>query len=338
MIQTLSEKGTQIWYADDASAIGELDKIRSWFDKLMKIGPAFGYFPEPTKSLLVVKEPLISQANALFSDLGIKIATSGRLLGSVVGDHEGTESFVTNKVNEWSGHIRKLSSIAHTQPQAAYIALIKSLQCEWNFLQRVVPDCGTLFTNIENTICDHFLPALFGSECTQNERKLYALPLRMGGLNIGNPTSSTTPAYHTSRKATLLLANAIKGSDQFTPSEHIENVHNAISESRKQKTESGQATFNSVINEFDTKQRRSIYRSKDSLSSWLNVLPIEKDHFDLSANEFRDALSLRYAKPLLQLPSTCDGCGELFFNHPCPRLQEGRFSNSTPQRSPRHHP
>ena len=50
----------------------------------------------------------------------------------------------------------------------------------------------------------------------------------------------------------------------------------------------------------------------DSLSSRLNVLPIEKDHFDLYANEFRDALSLRYSKPLQQLPSICDGCGDLF--------------------------
>ena len=35
-------------------------------------------------------------------------------------------------------------------------------------------------------------------------------------------------------------------------------------------------------------------------------------HFDLSAQEFRDALALRYKKPLLCVPSTCDGSGAPF--------------------------
>ena len=37
-----------------------------------------------------------------------------------------------------------------------------------------------------------------------------------------------------------------------------------------------------------------------------------KDQFDLSAQEFRDALALHYHKPLLSLPGTCDGCGATF--------------------------
>ena len=48
------------------------------------------------------------------------------------------------------------------------------------------------------------------------------------------------------------------------------------------------------------------------MSSWLNVLPIAKHHFDLSDREFRDALSIHYRKPLLFLPTNCDGCGAPF--------------------------
>ena len=52
------------------------------------------------------------------------------------------------------------------------------------------------------------------------------------------------------------------------------------------------------------------------MSSWLTVVPISKEHFDLSAFEFRDGLSLRYAKQLIELPPTCDGCGSEFtVNH-----------------------
>ena len=32
-------------------------------------------------------------------------------------------------------------------------------------------------------------------------------------------------------------------------------------------------------------------------------------HFDLSPLEFRDALSLRYGRPMVRMPPVCDGCG-----------------------------
>ena len=60
-------------------------------------------------------------------------------------------------------------------------------------------------------------------------------------------------------------------------------------------------------------QQRAILRAKDgNISSWLSVLPLARSQFDLSAQEFRDGLALRYRKPLLSLPSVCDGCGTLF--------------------------
>ena len=42
------------------------------------------------------------------------------------------------------------------------------------------------------------------------------------------------------------------------------------------------------------------------------MVPLEIHHFDLSPQEFRDALALRYRKPLLDLPPLCDSCGAPF--------------------------
>jgi hypothetical protein len=40
----------QLWFADDSSVIGNIDSIRIWFNKLISIGPLYGYYPEPSKS------------------------------------------------------------------------------------------------------------------------------------------------------------------------------------------------------------------------------------------------------------------------------------------------
>jgi len=47
---------TQLWYADGASAGGTLLELHDWFNLLLSHGPAFGYYPEPTKSFIVVNE------------------------------------------------------------------------------------------------------------------------------------------------------------------------------------------------------------------------------------------------------------------------------------------
>ena len=39
---------------------------------------------------------------------------------------------------------------------------------------------------------------------------------------------------------------------------------------------------------------------------------MSQDHFDLTAQEFRDTLALHYWKPLLNIPPNCDGCGSPF--------------------------
>lgn len=62
--------------------------------------------------------------------------------------------------------------------------------------------------------------------------------------------------------------------------------------------------FDQVVDDLSPQQKRAVLRAKDSkLSSWLNVLLIAKNHFDLSETEFRDALSIRYKKPLLLIPA-----------------------------------
>ena len=43
------------WYADETMAAGELDKVMQYFHRPCKLGTSYEYFPEDSKSILVVK-------------------------------------------------------------------------------------------------------------------------------------------------------------------------------------------------------------------------------------------------------------------------------------------
>ena len=52
--------------------------------------------------------------------------------------------------------------------------------------------------------------------------------------------------------------------------------------------------FESLFSQLDLLQQRAVLRAKEfNLSGWLSVLPLARDQFDLSPQEFRDALALR---------------------------------------------
>ena len=102
LIRSLKDpsRQTQMWYADDASAGAKLQELRLWFEMLCRDGPDYGYFPEPTKSYIVVDECDIQSTQNIFSTIGVKVVTSQRLLGGHIGSKEGLEVFLRKKVIE----------------------------------------------------------------------------------------------------------------------------------------------------------------------------------------------------------------------------------------------
>ena len=80
----------------------------------------------------------------------MKVATEHRFLGGVVGEREYCVQFVREKVDVW-------------------VDCAKSLQCEWDFLQRVVPVCADTFTPLNKTIKKQFFPAMLGAGVTEAE-------------------------------------------------------------------------------------------------------------------------------------------------------------------------
>ena len=103
-MRSVATPGTrQSWYADDSSEGGGLNPLRQWWDRLVGDGPAFGYFINPSKSVLVVKRDKLEAAETIFAGTGVSITTDGcRHLGSAIGTDQFVQEFVASKVATWS--------------------------------------------------------------------------------------------------------------------------------------------------------------------------------------------------------------------------------------------
>ena len=76
----------QVWFADDATAGGKLNNLREWWNRLTNIGPEYGYFPNASKSWLIVKEEYKDEAVAMFEGTQVSVTEEGKkYLGSAKG-------------------------------------------------------------------------------------------------------------------------------------------------------------------------------------------------------------------------------------------------------------
>ncbi len=73
LIDKLPRDVTQIWYADDASAIGSLTSLRAWWEELSTHGPKYGYYANASKTWLVTKENAQSEASEIFSGTALTL-------------------------------------------------------------------------------------------------------------------------------------------------------------------------------------------------------------------------------------------------------------------------
>jgi hypothetical protein len=152
----------QPWYADDCAMGGSTGDIATAMHLLQTLGPARGYFPEPEKSIIVCPSASLEAARQALSAFDFRFCTGHRYLGGFLGDASLRQDWIRPQVEKWKEGVRVLAKIAKRFPQTAYAGLSQSLQSEWQYLQRIAPNCSNDFAAIEHAIQTAFLPALFG--------------------------------------------------------------------------------------------------------------------------------------------------------------------------------
>ena len=149
----VSSHSKKIFYADDGSGGGKLDPLLKWWNDLKMNGPLFGYYPEATKTWLVVKPAYEERARELFSD--VNITTEGRkFLGSFIGSPEAARAFIADKIVEWEKDITALTQIAKYEPQLAYSAYIYGTSRRWQFVCPTTPGISEAIQSLKAFIRD----------------------------------------------------------------------------------------------------------------------------------------------------------------------------------------
>ena len=98
------------WYADNGSVAGQLDNISKFFTRLCTLGPNYGYFPEESKSILVVrkKDAGLAEEFCKINKLNFTIEHRHRYLGGFVGEKCWETEWLQKKLNDWKEAIESI--------------------------------------------------------------------------------------------------------------------------------------------------------------------------------------------------------------------------------------
>ena len=309
---TDKEKCKQSWYADDSSAAGQLEEIKKWWEKLCDEGPKYGYYPKASKTVLILKdESLRTKAKKLFEDSGMMITCEGeRHLGAVIGSDDFRKRYVSDKVAKWGEDVTELAKIAIEEPQAALSAYTKGICHRWTYVQRTIPGIKDLFQPLEDCIHDTFIPALIGRNVSEVERRIFAMPVRYGGLGIANPVDRCEREYISSTVITENLADLIYNQERDLSNYDHAALTDTLIALKTIKERHLKEEFDEILETVgDTKLKRALQlNTEKGTGSWLTALPLKTYGYTLNKVEFRDAICLRYGWDIPNTPTYC-GCG-----------------------------
>ncbi|KAL9979772.1 hypothetical protein ACROYT_G017483 [Oculina patagonica] len=216
-----------------------------------------------------------------------------------MGSRAYLEEYVDGKVEEWVSQVVKLAEYATSNPQACYAAFTFGLRHRWTYFLRTLPDIEDLLEPLERAIADVLIPSITDHHCTKEERDLVALPVRLGGLGLINPSQDAASQFKVSTKITAPLVEKIIAQDHETPADTaVKTLQQCV---RRETNEALQTRLGNVRESLPQKTQRAIdLATEKGASNWLTVLPLKDMGYNLNKGEFRDAVKLRRGGFIIQ--------------------------------------
>ena len=179
----------------------------------------------------------------------------------------------------------------------------EGVQQKLSLLSRTTPSMEGVLDKVEERL-GRVIPNIVGNEVIQEERELFSLPLRTGGLNIALPQD-----LHKNLEQSVELSRPLAS---FNNIQQCEVEQTKISLRQKADNQRELISKKSRIENNLPEMKYTIQlASEKGASSWLNALPLSKHGFDLTKTEFRDGIALRYTWEAKNTPAICP-CGKEF--------------------------
>jgi hypothetical protein len=284
--------------------VGPCTGIARAMTMLEELGPLRGYYPEPSKSILISKPAQQARARQALAGFAFKFVDGSRYVGGFIGTNEARDAWLQPLVADWVHGIEKLSMVAQRFPQTAYAGLAKSLQMEWQYLQRVLPDAGTSFAPIEEALATTFLPSLLQEPEAPTDpfRALLALPVRRAGLGVPDPQQTAAHCHQASLACTEELTSTLRAGTDLDVQAHAAQASKQRRRLKKKKDEDEEESLQLLCAATLPATSRRMRQSKET-GAWLTAMPNTLNGTELSEEEIRDNLRLRFSLQPLSLPA-----------------------------------
>jgi hypothetical protein len=146
---------------------------------------------------------------------------------------------------------------------------------------------------------------------TDSQWQLACLPIKKAGIVITDPTELAGGNYTASMVAWGHLISALHGKKDFRSVTHQSTMVEEKTVTWKRNLTINTDKMESSLRRLPTGLIRSIQRGQFT-GAWLTVLPSIVNGTDLSVEEFRDVLIIRYGEIPSNFPQKCDGCDTHF--------------------------
>ena len=112
----------------------------------MSYSPTYGYHINATKTS---KEHCYTEASTLFEDTQGNVTSEGRPhLGAAIGTESYINSYVKQKVKQWSVELEWLALVAATQPHSGFAAFTHG-SSKWTHVAHTIPNVSHFLQPLE---------------------------------------------------------------------------------------------------------------------------------------------------------------------------------------------
>ena len=166
---------------------------------------------------------------------------------------------------------------------------------------------------IEEALREKFSPTLFGGGggITADFRKIPGQRVKHDSLGIPDPRSSSESAYNTSKADRRELVHSLLGGSVLNYLGHRACVRKSSQSARRTKMSVELAEIFERQDLAGGRDKKRVHRATRN-RAWLSAVPHSLNGTELSQEEFRDNLRLRYGLMPQDIPAICDGCGNKF--------------------------